>query len=75
MRSGPPDPLRCADFSERLSELIDGERDPAVLDRVRCHVAGCSACARLALELLVTVQALHELSNAGHPAWSPGRLH
>ncbi len=71
--SGPLAPLRCDELSERLSALIDGERDAAALVRVRLHVSGCPACARLALELLATVEAMHGLSRRGYPR--PAGLH
>ncbi|WP_242340331.1 MULTISPECIES: anti-sigma factor [Anaeromyxobacter] len=73
MLSGTLAPLRCDELSERLSELIDGERDPAVLVRVRLHVARCPPCARLALELLATVEAMHGLSRLVRPP--PSALH
>lgn len=67
----PLAPLRCAELSERLSELLDGERDAISLDRVRHHVSVCPSCARDALELIVTVEAMHRLARPGGPA--PGR--
>jgi anti-sigma factor RsiW len=73
MLSGTLAPLRCDELSERLSELIDGERDPAALVRVRLHVSRCPRCARLALELLATVAAMHGLSRPGRPP--PSSLH
>jgi anti-sigma factor RsiW len=58
----------CEDLEERISELLDGELDPATAARVALHLAACAACARLAAELDATVRALHALGRRVPPA-------
>lgn len=59
------DPSRCWWVADRLSELLDGELEPAAAAGVALHLAACPGCARLALELAATVEALHRLPATG----------
>ena len=61
----------CPEVSERLSEFLDDELDPAARQEVALHLALCAACARLAAELAATVHALHELGSG--PGLPPDR--
>lgn len=49
----------CAEISARLSEYLDGEADERSRERIALHLSRCSPCARLAVELALTVQVLH----------------
>jgi anti-sigma factor RsiW len=52
----------CEEIAEKLSELLDGELEPAAAARFALHLAVCPGCARLAVELDATIHALHRLA-------------
>ncbi len=66
MRPVPLDTGRCEEMDARVSELLDGELDPAAARAVELHLAVCAPCARRAEQLLAVIRALHRLG--GHAA-------
>jgi len=67
----------CDEVSDRVSEYLDGELEPAVARTIARHLERCARCARLAAELALTIAALHRLCPASGVtlAWlaGPGR--
>lgn len=52
---------RCEEVSALVSSRIDGELDAASGAGLAVHLGFCARCARLAEELVATVEALHRL--------------
>lgn len=52
--------MTCADYTERLSVLLDGELSPAEMAIVTNHVAACPNCPRHLAELAMLRAALQE---------------
>ncbi len=61
MRPVPLDTGRCEEIDARVSELLDGELDPAAVRAVELHLAVCAPCARRAEQLRAIIRALHRL--------------
>lgn len=60
-------PRPCRECSDRLSEFLDRELEDRERHAVALHLAGCEDCAQLAVDLAVTVYALHRLRRSpGH---------
>ncbi len=55
------DLVGCDEVSARLSEFLDDELEEPSRGRIALHIAMCAGCARFAVELAETVQALHAL--------------
>ncbi len=70
MLSARLDAPSCSEVSGRLSEFLDDELDPPSWARVVVHLAACEACARLAVDLAATVQALHSRAMLKRPMCS-----
>ncbi len=65
MRPVPLDTGRCEEIDARVSELLDGELDPAAVRAVELHLAVCAPCARRAEQLRAVIRALHRLGRRG----------
>jgi anti-sigma factor RsiW len=62
----------CEEASSKLSDFLDGELEAPAAARLVLHLAVCPECARLAIELDATIDALHQLSPRA--AWPAGAL-
>lgn len=58
MTIDPEGGLNCFQVLSHLSDLIDDELQPPLLDQVRAHVAGCGNCARFGGAVAAVVQGL-----------------
>lgn len=56
--SGGPGGLACDEVLAFLGDFIDGDLEPRVLEQVRAHVAGCTACDRFGGAYAAAVGAL-----------------
>jgi anti-sigma factor RsiW len=52
--------LACSDVLAYLGDFLDGELAPELLEKVRAHVAGCSACDRFGGAYAAAVEALRK---------------
>ena len=54
----------CDAVANRMSEYLDGELEPPVARTIAAHLSRCTACARLAFDLALTIATLRRLSPA-----------
>ncbi|MGK2852721.1 MAG: sigma-70 family RNA polymerase sigma factor [Microbacteriaceae bacterium] len=55
-------PLRCWEARKQVSDYIDGELDPQVARRVQMHLEKCPTCPPLYAAIVVTIDAVHDLT-------------
>jgi anti-sigma factor (TIGR02949 family) len=53
--------LRCRDIVELLREYLDGELDPATVEALDAHLAGCQECTAFLNTYRGTVRATRQL--------------
>ena len=60
------------EWTDRLSDYLDGELSDGEQREVASHLAGCAECALILEELQAVVGAAHQLTDAGPPRdlWS-----
>ncbi|HTP27070.1 MAG TPA: zf-HC2 domain-containing protein [Anaeromyxobacteraceae bacterium] len=59
--------LDCSRVTESLSDYLDGDLAGIEREAVEMHIGSCARCSRVAVELALTVQALHVLGQYSSP--------
>jgi hypothetical protein len=62
--------LRCRDVLDLLVDFVDGELDPATLEKVRAHLDGCHTCEKFGGDYAALVDQLR--TGRGRFEASPG---
>jgi len=60
--------MKCQAARKRITDYIDGQLAPAVMERVEAHLAGCHACRRECDEIRATVRLVSQLGRLSCPA-------
>jgi anti-sigma factor RsiW len=58
--SAGPGGLACDEVLACLGDYLDGDLEPQILEQVRAHVAGCTACDRFGGAYATAVEALRK---------------